>query len=151
MREATRKVYYCDFCKKRLMRIDAMKKHEKYCTANLDRECRMCGEIQEVSPDFREVIKKLKSRYLILESQSDNMMLAGIISYSIRWTGEEITSQTLYDFANGCPACMLTLFRQLDEIAKPQDFNYQKELKSFWNDVNSRKRDEMQMDNYTIY
>ena len=42
--------YICDYCGKKQYASWAMKKHEKHCTMNPNRECRMCdlmGELQE--------------------------------------------------------------------------------------------------------
>lgn len=37
-----KKVYYCDFCKKKGMSAASMSKHEKHCTLNSNRQCRLC-------------------------------------------------------------------------------------------------------------
>ena len=57
MKVKVRKVYYCDFCKKRLMRIDAIINHEKHCTANLSRICRMCDGIGSYT-NYRETLRE---------------------------------------------------------------------------------------------
>ena len=149
MNERRRIIYYCDFCKKRLMRIDAMERHEKHCTANLDRKCRVC-ENDNILPDYRKILKELKTQYIICESQTDGMMLHNIIGLSIKWTGKEITRDTLAELVDSCPACMLTLWRAIEDIAKPMDFNYKKESEAWWNEVNALKREEMNYDTYTI-
>ena len=87
MKKKTRIVYYCDFCKKRLMRIDAMERHEKHCTANLDRKCRVC-EDDNILPNFREITKELNKRYIICESQTNTMMMHNIIGMSKQWVGD---------------------------------------------------------------
>ena len=149
MKKKKRIVYYCDFCKKRLMRINAMVQHEKHCTANLDRKCRIC-ENNNVLPDYREILKKLKTRYIICESQTDTGLMHNLIGTSIKWINKEITRDTLANLTDGCPACMLTLWRAIDDIAKPQDFNYKKELEIWWNEINALKREEMDYNAYTI-
>ena len=135
MKTKIKKVYYCDFCKKKMFQVSAMENHEKHCTANLHRQCKMCDKFGGYT-DYKKVLKELRARYIIYESQNDNMMLAGITSYSINWVGEKITRQTLHDLTDGCPNCMLTLLRQLDDIAKPEDFNYKKEIDGFWAEQN---------------
>ncbi len=132
------------------MRIDAMGKHEKHCTANLDRKCRVC-ENDNVLPDYRKIIEELKARYKIYESQTDCMLQGNFMGYSIGWIGEKITRDALADLVDGCPACMLTLWRAIDDIAKPEDFDYKKESESWWKEVNALKREEMDYDAYTIY
>ena len=38
----TKKVFYCEFCKKKSLATHSMLKHEKHCTLNPKRECRLC-------------------------------------------------------------------------------------------------------------
>ena len=42
MKTLLKKVYYCDFCKKKGMSASAMSVHEKHCTLNPNRQCRLC-------------------------------------------------------------------------------------------------------------
>ena len=42
MRVQLKKVYYCDFCKKKGMSAASMSKHEKHCTLNPSRQCGLC-------------------------------------------------------------------------------------------------------------
>ena len=42
MRTVLKKVYYCDFCKKKGLSASSISKHEKHCTLNPKRECRLC-------------------------------------------------------------------------------------------------------------
>jgi len=42
MKEKIKKVYYCDFCKRHTLTINSMVKHEKHCTLNPNRICRVC-------------------------------------------------------------------------------------------------------------
>lgn len=52
--------YYCDFCKKSNCSKHAMELHEKHCTMNPDRQCRLCNdvtapaELMELLPDPKE-------------------------------------------------------------------------------------------------
>lgn len=136
MIKKNRIVYYCDFCKKKLMRVDAMIQHEEHCTANLDRKCGVC-EDDNILPNYRKILEELKARYKIYESQTDYSFM----DYSIKWIGEKITRDTLAKLVDNCPACMLTLWRAIDDIAKPEDFNYKKEMESWWEEVNISKRE----------
>lgn len=44
-------VYYCDHCKKKLLRKKAMEHHEKYCASNPDnrRACEGCEHLEETT------------------------------------------------------------------------------------------------------
>ena len=43
-------VYYCGFCRKYKLTSFAMKVHERHCTLNPDRKCRMPGCVDESCP-----------------------------------------------------------------------------------------------------
>ena len=43
MKEKTKTVYYCDFCKKYRLTRNSMVMHESSCTLNPERVCRVCG------------------------------------------------------------------------------------------------------------
>jgi len=43
MKVKLKKVYYCDFCKKKGLRIDRLRSHELSCTMNPNRICGLCG------------------------------------------------------------------------------------------------------------
>ena len=49
MKTLLKKVYYCDFCKKKGMSASAMSKHEKHCTLNPTRECGLC-KLTSINP-----------------------------------------------------------------------------------------------------
>lgn len=51
MKVLLRKVYYCDFCKKSNRSASAMSKHEKHCTLNPKRECRLCRMDKMLTPE----------------------------------------------------------------------------------------------------
>jgi hypothetical protein len=63
MKILTKKVYYCDFCKKHSLSSYTIKEHEKHCTCNPNRECKMCEdgpltfEIKTTSPSLTKYIE----------------------------------------------------------------------------------------------
>lgn len=113
--------YYCEFCGKSSGSGGHMSSHEKHCTANPNRKCRMCGRIGIEG---------------LIETLGDG---------SEREVGE------LRKVANGCPACMLAAIRQSklqcgwDEegggFSVP--FRYSEEKARFWAERNEKeiKRD----------
>ncbi len=50
MKTKLKNVYYCDFCKKHSLASWAMKEHEKHCTLNPDRICRVCDNKDKNCP-----------------------------------------------------------------------------------------------------
>jgi hypothetical protein len=96
MRQLKRWRYYCDFCKKVGGHKWRMEIHEKHCTANPNRECRVCthllGEIQQPLPDL-------------------------IAAYSRSW-------KEMRDLCCNCPACTLAVMRQAPDDACPESRVY---------------------------
>ena len=99
----------------------------------------MCSDYQPLI-NYKEIIKELKTRYIILESGDDFSALSGIFSYCIKWIGNKITSQTLFDLTDGCPACVLTIIKHIDAEYMNIDFNYGDEANNFWNERNRDSR-----------
>lgn len=90
MRVETKKVYYCDYCKKHTLR--PLTKHEARCTNNPDREC---GWMQTDEPHTK----------------------AGELRPLIEWCKSwpettEVEVEVLRGKVDGCPACMLAVLRQ---------------------------------------
>lgn len=94
--------YYCDYCRKSKGTRQSMEQHERHCTANPNRECRMC----EMNPDH---------------VQRD---MAEILNKGLCKTGCEISYDALVKATGGCPACMLAVLRQ-GGCFLDKDFNYQ--------------------------
>ena len=121
-----RKVYYCEYCKKH--RLMPLLKHEKHCTSNPDRECKLCGRTESV----RSLIAKYKKQCVVIEmSTSDSFNLSGL------HVKEKPKIQDIIDDVNGCPNCILTIIKGLN-ISYPIElkFDYQRELSEWWNEKN---------------
>lgn len=83
--------YYCEFCKKSGCSGGHMKAHESSCTANPNRNCRMCGLTQDM-PSLTAILKAPGNA---LEDWKAKMA-------------------TLREAAEECPACILAAIRQSD-------------------------------------
>lgn len=82
------KKYTCDFCRKSKYTPQSMKLHEKHCTLNPNRECRMC--------------------YFAFGSGTAPMAdLLGIYG-----DGSDENFRSLRSYVEGCPACILATIRQ---------------------------------------
>jgi len=120
----TKKVnrYYCDYCGKSGGSSYHMKRHEKSCTLNPDRVCRMCQLIgkSEQLP-MTELLQKINTSYMKLKK-----------------TQEDITKEDhqfiakLREITSGCPACMLAVIRQLNVFV--YNFNYKSEVHQIFKD-----------------
>ena len=126
MKTIKKNVYYCDFCKKKGLSASALSKHEKHCTGNINRVCRMCEGNQ---PNYQEAVDRLGPRVKQIPESSHPF-------------GDESTAlmktimDDLVDIAEGCPACCLTLIRQLSPllpiVGPSLPYNYKEEVASWW-------------------
>ena len=126
MRIKIKKVYYCEYCNKHSLR--PLIKHEKHCTANIDRECRMCDfENIVAAPDIKKLIKKFNSQFKVKTHRFNY-----VSDYDEYETVEEYPkANDILDSVNFCPACALTIIKKLDHHVP--DFNYQNEVAKYWN------------------
>lgn len=132
MRIVTKSVYYCEFCGKHGLSRPAMEKHEKHCTKNPHRACRMCDLAGGVAPKTVIRVKQPLTR-----RESDDL------------------TRALLARVEGCPACMLAIIRQAlppfsstgDRLLSPGfgtlnrsdgfcSWDYREEVDQFWRDVN---------------
>lgn len=116
MKIVTRKVYYCEFCKKHGLTSNSIKEHEQHCTANPNRECRMCYD-GPLSFDIQ--VKEDYNR-----------------DGSVSWTEKAINIK-----GDECPACILAFVRQnkVTNIILSRDknggwdsWNYKEAVNKWW-------------------
>lgn len=101
--------HYCDFCGKGMFKIPSMEKHERHCTANPNRICKMCVLLKQKQPETQVLVDFAKGLSPAIDSGS---------------------LERYRKFCGGCPACMLAGVRQADICTF--DFNYKEELELFW-------------------
>jgi hypothetical protein len=137
----TKKVYYCEFCKKRSLR--SLEKHERHCTLNPNRTCRLCGR-----ESILELIARYKNTYKLIEKTNEGLEDK---SYEIEWI-KKPTLDEIMDSVELCPTCTLTILRlsffepikakpcyeTVQEIFK---FDYKKALQEWW-DAKNEDRDD---------
>ena len=129
MKIKTKKVYYCDFCKKHSLRTLA--EHEKHCTWNPDRECRLCENW-----DTKKIIEKYKNSEII-------KVIDGI--YPEYNFNKEIFEQ-LKEEAGGCPNCIQTVLnciipKECRYIVFSKNWDYKKELENWWKENSHQGED----------
>lgn len=56
-------IYQCDFCKKNMLRIDSMKKHEEYCYANPKNAtpCNDCMHLEETVNEYQDEYDNIRT------------------------------------------------------------------------------------------
>lgn len=116
--------YFCDFCGKGSLSGGHMKKHEKHCTANPDRSCRMHANLEGIQVPVKQLIAAINPR---------------------------LPDRGLADLrrlAENCPMCILAAIRQSgigkwdgDPENPPitMDFDFEIELAAAWERINKAK------------
>ena len=143
MRTVIKPVYYCDFCNKRYLAKNWATRHERHCTANINRVCRTCKSLGLEQPDYAELIKYFGQQISVLEHTEED--------YSWLSVKAKPTLDDIRDAANGCPACMLTVMRltqsgglSLCHPAFEYHWKFKVETVSAWADYNADlRRNEM--------
>ena len=131
MRTKIKKVFYCDFCKKHSLKSLII--HEKHCTANPNRECRLCGrkDINKIIPNYKIEIKQ--------EWFKKPHTIEGIVMDKIKKMVIEKIEQ-LRNEVNECPVCISTVIRcnKYHWPIVPQ-YDFKENLKLWWNKINDEK------------
>lgn len=110
MKTVKKNVYYCDFCKKRTLSASSMSVHEKHCTANPDRKCRICDNYMGVRVTVDEFKKRFKLHESKLSYPGETYFQETIIA--VEWIGKPITMNEVCDLVDNCPNCKLAVIRQ---------------------------------------
>ena len=134
MKIRTVKQYCCDFCGKKKYTVSAMIKHEKHCTKNINRVCRMC-DILGTANDIKELIAMIPMPVF-----TDDRNINGFIIDEIKNQKELNESfEKMKEKAGNCPACILAVIRNIGHY-HVFEYDYKKEVEKFWNDENENRR-----------
>ena len=140
MKEKIVKRFYCDFCKKANLQKRAMFLHEKHCTMNPNRTCRLCekingghgkemNELLEILPDPANVnsitwhLDNHEEYYSIINDFNSELTLA---------------MPKLREATDNCPICIMAALRQ-KKISVPsvEDFKYKEEVQAVFDNYKS--------------
>lgn len=140
MRIIKKNVYYCDYCKKKSLKSLAI--HEKHCTANPDRICRLCE-----GKSIKEIIDKYKKLFIVEEV--DALTESTIkVKYLKEFTLEDIRNE----IEDNCPTCLLAIIRCVGlnryYFDKKFKFDYQKELADWWRWMNEHVNRQSEWDTF---
>lgn len=129
----TRKVnrYWCDFCGKAGLSGSHMAKHEKHCTMNPNRECRVCKMVEANQKPIAVLVA------LLPDISGTPLEEAAFLGFSDLELQLKNTLPKLREAAGNCPACILAALRQAKiPVPAAHDFNFTEEMKSVWRDIN---------------
>lgn len=129
MKTVLRKRYYCEFCKKAGGSAYHMRIHEERCTLNPKRKCGVCVMLTEEQP----TMAALRKPFAGIELTKDEW---GNVSFD---TGAvDLALAQVREVSNNCPACIMAAIRQSGiPVPAVSDFNFTKEMRSVWSDINN--------------
>ena len=132
----TKKVYYCEFCKKKGLSASALATHEKHCTGNLNRHRRMCGNTRDYKALIRTYTERIEKEIPVLIDGKTAFYFAFITTQILPPSPlqEKVDKiqDDIVDSVNGCPACTLTILRKLDPIPGLWNYDYKEEVRHWW-------------------
>lgn len=130
--------YYCDFCKKAGLQKHHIEKHEKHCTKNPNRVCRVCGVIkstQKPTPELLRLMPKLPNLTSGRWSDDDDVMRAELDLLNAAVV--ELRKAT-----SNCPACIMATIRQSNiPVPMVSGFRFTEEMRAIWSEINDAKSD----------
>ncbi len=129
MKIVTREVYYCEFCSKHLLTKGPMSRHEKHCTGNPDRHCRVCGRIGNL-PHVPALPELSLDDPAALTAPWDDKEYQDILKYFVDRLMEDLDC---------CFMCTFAALPQSGTIGY-YPFDYKKERDSYWRDFNEEQR-----------
>jgi len=146
----TKKVnrYWCDFCNKAGLQSRAMAVHEKHCTLNPARACRVCHLLEGSDGDHEDKKPLAELIAMLPDSTAYNSLKPE--DYAHSWeTHRELSDSLTAVFpafrkaAGDCPACMMAALR-LAKIPVPmaECFDYKKEMARVFEHSNSARNED---------
>lgn len=134
--------YYCEFCKKSGCSAYHIQKHEKSCTSNPNRKCKMCEAMGNENHDLN-LLKKLlpsPSDYGLIYAWSYDGENGTSVSPDFKTTLMKSMNKLEYE-AENCPICILSALKQKNIPCWLAEFKYVDKLKSVWIDINNSQRE----------
>lgn len=149
MKIIKKNVYYCEFCNKKSLAAHATSSHEKHCTANPNRHCRIC----EMSTTIQDEVNEYKSRFTLQKNEQTQDIFSDKFfntdEYIVRWVDKPVTIDELRERFDDCPACILSILRQtgMNKHYFHFEFDFKQEMQEAF-DEKIRRENEMRSQNY---
>lgn len=129
------KMHYCEFCGKKRMRSNAMAQHERHCTANINRQCRMC----EGKTNYKAIIKNISRKH-----RDDLVVKRGEHGDYYSMDAQNIV-QEIKEMCRDCPACTLTVIRHIGNPALYANYEYRNHSDEWFD---RKQKEEAKRDEY---
>ena len=127
--------YWCDFCNRGMLSAGGMRNHEKHCTKNPDRACKVCSLIGGFTQPINELIAILPSSAEYHADYSNNDL------YWKLYTDTEAAMPKLREAADNCPACIMAALRQANiPVPMVESFDFKSEMQTIFAEIASENR-----------
>jgi len=127
--------YWCDFCNRGMLSAGGMRNHEKHCTKNPDRACKVCSLIGGYTATMNELIAILPSSAAYHADYSNNDL------YRKLYVETEEAMPKLREATDNCPACIMAALRQANiPVPMVESFNFTTEMKTIFKEVAEEAR-----------
>lgn len=123
------KQYICDFCGKKGLSSGHIKKHERHCTKNPERKCRMCDTLNVEQQPITNLMAVLPdpSEYIYDDEWGQGGYLLELFEAT------DAVMPKLKDLVSGCPMCIMAALRQKGiPVNGVNSFDYKKEVAEIW-------------------
>jgi len=135
MKIKTKKVYYCDFCNKHTLSSYYTQKHEKHCTLNPNRECRMCGE-KKLDKSYIKKANLILKDLLKHKKKDSNGIRGDYVEKFNKRLRKEIQEEL------ECPICTLAVYRQAGiALFYWFNWNFKDECEEYWAKKNKEEEE----------
>ena len=138
----TKKVsrYWCDYCNKAGLSKSAMERHEKHCTLNPERSCRVCSllggshglpvsDLVALLPDSAPYHASIST------INTDDWKIHKELSDAVK-----AAMPALREAVMQCPACIMAALRQANiPVPMADNFDFKAEMKSIFDDLNEER------------
>ena len=143
MKKVKRWRYYCDYCKKAGGSQGHMEAHEKHCTLNPERSCRVCYLLGDlVTKPVSELIALLPDPEEHWNESHNPYQDHTYYSSSLK-DATHAALPALREATEECPACIMAAIRQAGiPVPMVTNFDFKKEMDSLWPYINDLQADQ---------
>ncbi len=134
----TKKVnrYWCDYCNKAGLSKSAMERHEKHCTLNPSRACRVCSLLGgSHGLPVSNLVALLPDSAPYIAAQFDDNKAHRELAAALK-----AALPILREAVSNCPACIMAALRQANiPVPMADNFDFKAEMKSIFDDLNEER------------
>jgi len=134
--------YYCEHCKKSGGSAYHLREHEKHCTGNPERECRVC-QMDRADVDRGEGEQRPMAELLAVLPEPKALwwdpgskLYRNYGQYE-KWKAEQLADamERLRELTQNCPACIFAALRQKGFHTSEAGFDYKAEMDEIWKEI----------------